>query len=132
MRISDILSITQARFILPDSVTEPKPSHLNRAIQFGGSADLMSDLLYYNMSQGLVVTGLINPQTVRTAEMADAAAILIVRGKVPPLVTIQVAWEVAIPLLGTQMTMFEACGRLYAAGLPPAIRLGTPMPYKIE
>ncbi|MEW5956809.1 MAG: hypothetical protein AB1801_03725 [Chloroflexota bacterium] len=124
MHISDVVNITQARFFLPESINEPRPSDLNRVMQFGGSADLMSDLLYYNMSQSLIVTGLINPQTVRTAEMADAAAILIVRGKIPPPITIRVAWEVRIPLLGTQMTMFEACGRLYAAGLPPAFRLG--------
>jgi len=123
MHISDILTITQARFFLPDSIEEPKPLDLDRTVQYGGSADLMSDVLYYNMSQGLIVTGLINPQTVRTAEMADAAAILIVRGKIPPPMTIQVAWEVSIPLMGTDITMFEACGRLYAAGLPPALRL---------
>ncbi len=129
MRLADVLNIVQARFFLPDSVQSPSPSVLNRELRVGGSADLMSDVLCYDMSQGLLITGLINPQTVRTAEMVDVAAILIVRGKTPPPETIRTAWEAGIPLLGTPMTMFEACGRLYMANLPPAVRFaGAPPP----
>ena len=85
-------------------------------------ADLMSDVLCFNLSRGLLLTGLINPQSVRTAEMADVAALLIVRGKTPPPETVRIAWEVGLPIIGTEMTMFEACGRLYGAGLPAAER----------
>ncbi len=122
MRLSEIMNITNAEFFYSSANQTIKPSVLQREIQTGGSADLMSDVLCYNMSQALLITGLINPQTVRTAEMADTAAILIVRGKTPPLETIKVAWDVDIPIIGTKMTMFEACGRLFAAGLPTAIR----------
>jgi len=122
MQLSEIINITQAEFFYTSPKQTIKPSLLERDIQSGGSADLMSDVLCYNMGQALLVTGLINPQTVRTAEMADIAAILIVRGKTPPPETIKTAWEVGIPIMGTKMTMFEACGRLYAAGLPTAIR----------
>jgi hypothetical protein len=129
MRLSEVLAITNAQFFLPNSGKAVKQAILDLEVEIGGSADLMSDVLCYNLSQGLLVTGLINPQSVRTAEMADVAALLIVRGKIPPPETIKLAWEVGIPIMGTQMTMFEACGRLYAAGLPPADRRnGDPAP----
>ncbi len=120
MRVSEVLSITQGQIFTTKSTREPSQADLDREIRVGGSADLMSDVLYFDMSQGLLVTGLINPQTVRTAEMADIVAVLIVRAKTPPPETINTAWEANIPIMGTEMTMFEACGRLYAAGLLPA------------
>ncbi len=129
MRLSEVLAITDAQFFLPNPGKTVKQAMLDLEVEIGGSADLMSDVLCYNLSHGLLVTGLINPQSVRTAEMADVAALLIVRGKVPPPETIKIAWEVGIPIMGTQMTMFEACGRLYVAGLPPANRRnGGPAP----
>jgi hypothetical protein len=129
MRLSEVSNITNAQFFFPDSTTTPSQSDLQLELQVGGSADLMSDVLCFNLSRGLLVTGLINPQSVRTAEMADVAAILIVRDKIPPPETIKIAWEVGIPIFGTKMTMFEACGRLYGAGLPAADRTnGDPNP----
>lgn len=115
MRLYDVLTITQARPFSPDP-------DLDREVQSGFASDLMSDVLRYNVAQGLLVTGLANPQVVRTAEMADVAAILLVRGKVPQSETVELAQQVGIPLLGTQLIMFETCGRLYAAGLPPCSR----------
>jgi len=82
----------------------------------------MSDVLRYDVAQGLLITGLTNPQIIRTAEMADMAAILVVRGKVPPAETVNLANQVGIPIVGTNLTMLEACGRLFAAGLPPCKR----------
>jgi hypothetical protein len=122
MRLSEVIDITQARFFLPNPAETPGPAILGLDLQVGGSADLMSDVLCFNLSRGLLLTGLINPQSVRTAEMADVAALLIVRGKTPPPETVKIAWEVGIPIVGTEMTMFEACGRLYGAGLPAAER----------
>ena len=122
MHLTEIIHITKAQFFWPDPSNTPSPSDLDIDLQVGGSADLMSDVLCFNLSRGLLVTGLINPQSVRTAEMADIAALLIVRGKTPPPETVRIAWEVGIPIIGTEMTMFEACGRLYGAGLPAAER----------
>lgn len=131
MRLSEVVAITSAQFFLPNPGKVIGPAILNREVHIGGSADLMSDVLCYNLSQGLLVTGLINPQSVRTAEMADVAALLIVRGKIPPPETINIAWQVGIPIMGTQMTMFEACGRLFAVGLPAANRRnGDPDPVR--
>jgi predicted transcriptional regulator len=122
MRLQDILTLTQAD-ILVAGVTQPNHQNiLNREVRVAFGADLMSDVLRYDVAQGLLITGLINPQIVRTAEMADASAILMVRGKKPLSETLQLAAEVNIPIIGTQMTMFETCGRLYAAGLPAAPR----------
>lgn len=88
-------------------------------VQAGFAADLMSDALRYDLSQALLVSGLANPQVVRTAEMADVAAILMVRGKIPPADTLDLADEIGIPFLSTELTMFESCGRLFCAGLRP-------------
>jgi predicted transcriptional regulator len=86
----------------------------------GAAADLMSDVLAYAPTNSVLLTGLINPQVVRTAEMAGILCIVIVRGKRPPAETIRLAEEVGIPLLSTRYTMYEACGRLYHAGLEGA------------
>lgn len=111
MRLQDILSITRAHPITagPD---------LECQVRSGFASDLMSDVLRYDVAQGLLVTGLANPQVVRTAEMADISAILLVRGKTPPPETMELARQVGIPIMGTDMIMFETCGRLFAAGLP--------------
>jgi hypothetical protein len=69
-------------------------------------------------SDSLLLTGLTNPQVVRTAEMADLAAICFVRGKKPDQSTIQIAESRNIPLLTTPLPMFESCGRLWVHGLP--------------
>ncbi|HOG48478.1 MAG TPA: DRTGG domain-containing protein [Anaerolineae bacterium] len=81
-------------------------------------ADLMSDVLAFTHAGTLLLTGLTNPQVVRTAEMAGIRAIIFVRGKRPPRETIALAEEKGIPLLATRYTLYEACGRLYNAGLP--------------
>jgi predicted transcriptional regulator len=81
------------------------------------SADLMSDVLGRAKANGLMLTGLTNPQAVRTAEVADIKAVCIVRGKKPETLMVELAREKNIPLLVTKLTMFEACGLLYQAGL---------------
>ena len=84
----------------------------------GSGADLMSDVLAFTQEGTLLMTGLTNPQVVRTAEMASVKAVVFVRGKLPPAETIALAEEKGIPLLASKYTMFETCGRLYKAGLP--------------
>ncbi len=80
-------------------------------------ADLMSDVLAFTHAGTLLLTGLTNPQVVRTAEMAGILAIVFVRGKLPPAETIALAQEKGIPLLASKYTMYESCGRLYQRGL---------------
>ena len=111
MQLRDVLAALGAR---------PISLNVNFCIEVraGFAADLMSDALRYDLVGALLVSGLANPQVVRTAEMADVAAILMVRGKTPTPETLDLAEEVGIPFLGTELTMFESCGRLFAAGLP--------------
>ena len=111
MRLRDVLTAVEAQPIS----TELDP---DLEVRSGFAADLMSDALRYDLAQALLVSGLANPQVVRTAEMGDVAAILMVRGKAPAPETLALAQEIGIPFLGTQLTMFESCGRLFAAGLP--------------
>ena len=116
MRLREVMELTNARLISMniDPTTE---------VRAGFAADLMSDALRYDLSQALLVSGLANPQVVRTAEMADVAAILMVRGKTPPPETLDLAEELGIPFLGTELTMFESCGRMFAAGLSACKRI---------
>ena len=81
------------------------------------ASDLMSDVLSFQGVGALLLTGLTNAQVVRTAGVADMAAICFVRGKQPDAETVRLAQEEGFPLLITPLMMFEACGRLYAKGL---------------
>lgn len=91
---------------------------LQMQVEYGCGADLMSDVLAFTHAGTLLLTGLVNPQVVRTAEMAGIKAIVFVRGKLPPPETVALAQEKGIPLLSTRLTLYESCGRLYAHGLP--------------
>ncbi len=86
-------------------------------------SDLMSDILSFGDSSSLLITGLINPQTIRTAEMVDIAAICFVHGKIPHQDTIEMAKKNEIVLLSTKYSMYEACGRLYCARMSKSIDL---------
>lgn len=87
-------------------------------IPLGGAADLMSDVLAFGSEGMVLMTGLTNPQVVRTAEMAGIYVIVFVRAKIVPPETLELAKDVGLTLITTGYTMYEACGRLYAAGLP--------------
>ena len=90
---------------------------LQTEIEMGCGCDLMSDVLAFVKSNSLLLTGLTNPQAVRTAEMSDIKAICFVRGKKPESETIELAKNKSIPLLSTPLPLFEACRKLYNAGL---------------
>ena len=92
-------------------------SDLEIQVAYGLSADLMSDALHLGRENILLLTGLINPQAIRTAEMVGSQAILFVRAKIPPPETIALAREAGIALLATSYTMYESSGLLYQAGL---------------
>ena len=111
MKLREILALTEGKAI-------SKNVDLDMEVQMGCGADLMSDVLSFTHEGTLLLTGLTNPQVVRTAEVAGIRAIIFVRGKVPPEETIALAEEKGIPLLASKYTMFETCGRLYKAGLP--------------
>ena len=79
--------------------------------------DLMSDVLAFVKEQAVLLTGLVNPQVVRTAEMMDMHCIVFVRGKRPTLDMIEMAEDRDMVMLCTNLEMFTSCGRLYQNGL---------------
>jgi predicted transcriptional regulator len=80
-------------------------------------ADLMSDVMAFVKDRVLLLTGLVNPQVIRTAELLDIHCIIFVLGKSPSRDMIDMADESDIILGGTKLPMFLACGKLYEAGL---------------
>ena len=105
---------------------------LSREVKGGCGADLMSDVLASIQPEAVLLTGLCNPQVVRTSVMADVAAIVLVRGKNPPQVTIDLAEEENIALITSPFGMFELCGRLHRAGLPSLERSVSDDPSELE
>ncbi|MBM3709381.1 MAG: hypothetical protein FJW61_03015 [Actinobacteria bacterium] len=91
--------------------------NLKMEIKMGCGCDLMSDVLAFTKPDSLLLTGLTNSQVIRTAEMADVKAICFIRGKKPDRETVELAESKNIPLLLSNIPMFEACGRLYKEGL---------------
>lgn len=110
MKLREILTTVEGELI-------SKTADLNLDVPCACAADLMSDVLAFAESRSILVTGLCNPQVVRTAEMADMSGIIFVRGKVPPPETIALAEEKGVPLIASCHPMFEICGLLYAAGM---------------
>ena len=110
VKLEDLKNIIGAQVLSGETL-------LSVEIKSVSASDLMSDVLAFVKENSLLVTGLINQQVVRTAEMAGITAICFVRGKVPGEETITLAKEKDIPLLATELSMYEACGRLYKKGL---------------
>jgi predicted transcriptional regulator len=110
MKLGEIIKIVEGLLITENA-------DLNAEIHCACGADLMSDVLTHTRTGALLLTGLTNPQAVRTAEVADIAAIVFVRGKKPPPETVALAAEKGIPLVAAPYTMFELCGRLFRAGM---------------
>ncbi len=93
--------------------------YLDRTVKLGFASDLMSDVLTLLDDNLLLVTGLTNIQSVRTAEMSDIGQILYVRNKQPTRDMTALAVEQGIVLITTPCSMFKASALLYQAGLLP-------------
>lgn len=111
MKVCDISAILEAELLV-------EGENLGMEVCSACGADLMSDVMAYVKENNIVLlTGLINPQVVRTAEMMDIKAIIFVRGKIPGQDVLALAKEKGITVFTTGHPMFIACGRLYQAGL---------------
>jgi len=110
MKLEEIKRILDANIITGTGLQQEN-------IKMAYGSDLISDVLTFVKSGSLLLTGLTNPQVVRTAEMIDLIAICFVRGKKPDKATIKLAKTKNILLLVTPLLMFESCGRLYRRGL---------------
>ena len=110
MKIEDIKNILDAEIICC-------ADNLDREVRTACGSDMMSDVLAFVKEQAALLTGLVNPQVVRTAEMMDMQCIVFVRGKRPTLDMIEMAEDRDMVMLCTDLEMFTSCGKLYSAGL---------------
>ena len=110
MKIRDILSILDAELLTQDA-------DLDREVHTACGSDMMSDVLAFVKDQSVLLTGLNNPQVVRTADMMDMVCIVFVRGKKPDNAILALARQREMAVLCTGHTMFTACGLLYSHGL---------------
>ena len=111
MKLSKLVQLIDGKVLTDDSMEE-------KEIAGAMGADLMSDVLSSIKPESVLLTGLCNPQVVRTALIADIHAIVFIRGKNPAKETIDLANEENIPLVTTSKGLYDACGILYQAGLP--------------
>ena len=80
-------------------------------------SDMMSDVLAFVKDQGVLLTGLINPQVIRTASMMDMVCIVFVRNKMPSDEMVELARDNGLVIMASPNRAYEASGILYAAGL---------------
>jgi len=90
---------------------------LSREVNSACGSDLMSDVLAFVKDQALLLTGLVNGQVIRTAEMMDIKAVVFVRGKKPTEEIIELANEFGMVVMTTKLPLYPACGKLYSEGL---------------
>ncbi len=109
MTINDIKNLLDAKVMCGENLDE-------EVLSACGS-DMMSDVLAFVKNQAVLLTGLVNSQVIRTAEMMDMICIVFVRSKKPTADMIELAEDCGISLLCTDRRMYEACGILYAGGL---------------
>ena len=91
--------------------------YLEHEVNYAFSSDMMSDVLAFSKDHSILLTGLCNPQVIRTAEMLDIVCIIFVRGKKPDETILEMAKERDLVVLETGHRMFSSCGLLYQAGL---------------
>ena len=110
MKISTVRDLLHAKVLCGEE-------ELERDVYSACGCDMMSDVLAYVKDQAVLLTGLVNPQVVRTAEMMDMVCIVFVRAKRPSEEMIRLAEKAGIVLMSTETRMYEACGSLYVNGL---------------
>lgn len=110
MKIQQIKDILHAEVICGEEL-------LDSEVLSACASDMMSDVLAFVKEQAVLITGLNNPQVVRTALMMDMRCVVFVRGKVPDAATQNLAKENGLVLLSSKNRMYPACGLLYSNGL---------------
>ena len=110
MKISTLTELLDAKVICGEQ-------NISKHVYSACGSDMMSDVLAYVKDQAVLLTGLVNAQVVRTAEMMDMVCIVFVRNKKPTEEMIELAKENGLVLITTEKRMYDACGILYNAGL---------------
>ena len=110
MKLSEVKEILDAKVLTGEEF-------LDKEVNSACGCDLMSDVLAFVKDKALLLTGLINPQVIRTAEMMDMKAVVFVRGKTPTEEMISLAEESGIVIMTTELPLYLTCGKLYSNGL---------------
>ena len=110
MKISDIKDLLEAEVLCCEE-------NLDKEVFSACGCDLMSDVLAYVKDQAVLLTGLVNPQVVRTAVMMDMVCIVFVRSKTPTEAMLELAKESGIVVMSTEKRLYDSCGLLYSNGL---------------
>ncbi|MGN1345390.1 MAG: DRTGG domain-containing protein [Eubacteriales bacterium] len=110
MKISEIKDLLGAEVLCGEDILE-------HDVFSACCSDMMSDVLAYVKDQGVLLTGLVNPQVIRTANMMDMVCIVFVRNKAPSEAMLELAEEFGLVVMKSSLRAFEACGRLYEGGL---------------
>lgn len=110
MKIRDIAEILDAKVLCCEDKID---CEVNSAC----ASDMMSDVLAFVKDQSVLISGLCNPQAVRTAAMMDMACLVLVRNKIPTPEMVALAKQSGIVILSSGMRMYVACGLLFEAGL---------------
>lgn len=112
MKLQEICSVLDGQILCGFDKAEREVTH-------AFASDLMSDVLTINCNNLLLITGLANLQTIRTAEMSDINCILFVRNKCVTKEMLNLAEELGMTLIICPATMFRASGVLYREGMKP-------------
>lgn len=110
MKITEIVKIL-------DAVVHTGGDRLEDEVQAACGADLMSDVMAFVKDRVVLLTGLVNPQALRTADLLDIGVVVFVRGKRPTADLLEMANAMGMVVMTTKYSMFLACGRLYEGGL---------------
>jgi hypothetical protein len=92
---------------------------LEEEVEMGYSSDLMSDVLTIDTDNLILLTGMVNLQAIRTAEMADIRAIVFVRNKQASPPMLELAKSNGMCVLESPYSLFKSSGLLFQAGLKP-------------
>ena len=111
MKIKDIQHLLDAKLLCHGD------NDLDKEVTSAFGCDLMSDVLAYVKDQSVLLTGLVNPQVIRTATMLDMVCVVFVRSKTPTEEILTLAKENGIVVMSTTKTLYESCGIIYAGGL---------------
>ena len=110
MKISTMKDLLEAKVLCCEE-------NIDKEVFSACGCDLMSDVLAYVKDQAVLLTGLVNPQVIRTAVMMDMNCIVFVRSKSPSEEMLELAKESGIVVMATDKRLYEACGLLYTNGL---------------
>ena len=110
MTAKDVRDVLGARVLVGED-------HLEVEVRSACGSDMMSDVLAFSKDHSVLLTGLCNPQVIRTAEMLDIVCLIFVRGKKPDQTILDMAKERELIVMETGHRMFSSCGMLYQAGL---------------